>query len=859
MKYFFIFLSSVVLNLSVPVFLHAYTYDFAGAVGAPGIWTTGGTTSADAWATYTTGAYEGTTYAGGHSNFSASSSGVDQYAWLKTDITGPINLTFYWGVQRVGMKFYVDGGLRASIAGDTDYILWEKSEHYVGTGTHELRWVLGGSPFASWGHLDAVRYLSIPQLTWTGEANYLSDGLNPETGDRSTAYVYRVKYSDQDGKTPSAGYPKVHIKKSGSEISGSPFQMSYVSPGIYSYSTMLALVGVDYSYYFEAVSSGVTATRASTSTQTGPIVNFSNIPPTLTWTGETNYTSAGLNPGTGDVSTNFVFRVKYADIEGDVPATGHPKLHITKSGSEISGSPFIMNFVSGVYGSGAIFSYTKTLSFPGSDYTYYFEAQDSYNADATGTPLTPVSGPIVSNHAPTLAWTGEANYTANGLNPQSGDRNTSFVFRVKYSDADNQAPNTGYPKLHIKQGGAEITGSPFGMTEADPGDTVYTDGKLYTYTKTLLPGTDYTYYFEAQDSDGVDATGTPTTEIDAPDVTNQAPALVWTAEANYTADGVDPDTAHIGSTFIFRVKYMDYDGDTPASGYPLVHVLKNSAELAGSPFVMDFIAGAPAVGSIYTYSKALTSIGTDYTYYFEAQDAYNAVSTGTSVVIMAGPGVTNVAPALLWTGEANYSAGGLYPLKGNPTDNYVFRVKYADVDNDAPDTGYPRLRIKKSGADISGSPFVMDHVSGANDAGAIYSLSKTLASGDYAYSFDALDLYSGQATGEPLAEQSGPVVIGGELPPAQEVKVYHGVFKPGENEKTNVSFNTATPVTITVTVYNNVGRKVKELYNGSSSAGLNLIQWDGKNESGQRVSSGVYTIKIEGGGINQSKRVVVVR
>lgn len=61
------------------------------------------------------------------------------------------------------------------------------------------------------------------------------------------------------------------------------------------------------------------------------------------------------------------------------------------------------------------------------------------------------------------------------------------------------------------------------------------------------------------------------------------------------------------------------------------------------------------------------------------------------------------------------------------------------------------------------------------------------------------------------------------------------------------------------TVYNNAGREVKELYMGSSSTGLNLIQWDGRDEGGTKVSSGVYTIKIEGGGINQSKRVVVVR
>ncbi|MEI7482884.1 MAG: FlgD immunoglobulin-like domain containing protein [Elusimicrobiota bacterium] len=443
-----------------------------------------------------------------------------------------------------------------------------------------------------------------------------------------------------------------------------------------------------------------------------------------------------MNPATGDVNTSFVFRIKYVDSDGDVPTSGYPKLHVTKGGSEIASSPFDMVYVSGSYSAGAIYSYTKVLASPGSDYAYYFEAQDAHGSVATGTPVTSVSGPAVSNHTPVLAWTNEINYTTDGLNPHDGDRNVSFVFRINYADADNQSPVAGYPNLHIKQGGVDIAGSPFAMTFVSG---AYTSGAIYSYTKSLTPSNDYTYYFGAQDTDGADATGTPTTAVDAPDVSNMVPSLTW-------------------------------------------------------------------------------------------------------------------------TDEGNYSNGGLYPLRGAATDNYVFRVKYTDSDSDAPAIGYPKVRIEKSGVDISGSPFAMDYVSGANNTGAIYSLSKNLVAGEYVYSFDARDLYSGQTTGTPLYEQSGPVVIADSaLPPAQEVKVYHGVFKPGENEKTNISFNTSTPVTITVTVYNNVGNKVKELYRGTSSTGLNLIQWDGRDDGGQRVSSGVYAIKIEGGGINQIKRVVVVR
>ncbi|MDD3626185.1 MAG: FG-GAP-like repeat-containing protein [bacterium] len=123
------------------------------------------------------------------------------------------------------------------------------------------------------------------------------------------------------------------------------------------------------------------------------------------------------------------------------------------------------------------------------------------------------------NQVPVLSWTGEANYVSDGINPETGDETTNFIYRVKYTDADNNAPLAGYPKVHILKGGIEVSGSPFTMTAVNAGDTVYTDGKLYTYTKTFSNGgTDYTYYFEAYDSRNAKAGGTPASSQDSPDV-----------------------------------------------------------------------------------------------------------------------------------------------------------------------------------------------------------------------------------------------------------------------------------------------------------------------------------------------------
>jgi hypothetical protein len=202
-----------------------------------------------------------------------------------------------------------------------------------------------------------------------------------------------------------------------------------------------------------------------------------------------------------------VYRIKYIDDDNDPPKSDYPKVHILKGGNEISGSPFIMNYVSGDTITGMIYSYSTILSIS-TDYTYYFETYDIYNANTT---TLEIDAPDVTNTVPQLSWTGEAGYEEDGINPDKGSPVTNFIYRVKYTDVDNHPPKSGYPKLHILKSGIEITESPFIMDDVDSVDDTYSDGKLYTYTISgLAPGTDYTYYFKACDTFDTVATGTPT-------------------------------------------------------------------------------------------------------------------------------------------------------------------------------------------------------------------------------------------------------------------------------------------------------------------------------------------------------------
>lgn len=120
-----------------------------------------------------------------------------------------------------------------------------------------------------------------------------------------------------------------------------------------------------------------------------------NSAPELLWTGEENYASAGLSAGAGNTGSTFMYRVKYADPDGDAPATGYPGVHIARNGREISDSPFSMEYISGDNKTGAIYAYSRQLA-AGNDYSHFFEAEDSRGAPASGAPTKPVPGPLVS-------------------------------------------------------------------------------------------------------------------------------------------------------------------------------------------------------------------------------------------------------------------------------------------------------------------------------------------------------------------------------------------------------------------------------------------------------------------------------
>lgn len=80
------------------------------------------------------------------------------------------------------------------------------------------------------------------------------------------------------------------------------------------------------------------------------------------------------------------------------------------------------------------------------------------------------------------------------------------------------------------------------------------------------------------------------------------------------------------------------------------------------------------------------------------------------------------------------------------------------------------------------------------------------------------------------------------------------------NPETTIEFSVPRATKVTLTVYNTLGQKIKTLVNDVKSAGNYVIRWDGTNENGHKVCSGVYIYKLStNAGYTKSRKMVFLK
>jgi fibronectin type 3 domain-containing protein len=92
----------------------------------------------------------------------------------------------------------------------------------------------------------------------------------------------------------------------------------------------------------------------------------------------------------------------------------------------------------------------------------------------------------------------------------------------------------------------------------------------------------------------------------------------------------------------------------------------------------------------------------------------------------------------------------------------------------------------------------------------------------------------------------------------QRFALYPNVPNPF-NPSTMIQYDLPQAVDITLEIFDMLGRRVRTLVNQHQQAGRYSAVWDGRNDNGQTVSSGVFIYQLYAGKFVQSRRMVLVR
>ena len=78
------------------------------------------------------------------------------------------------------------------------------------------------------------------------------------------------------------------------------------------------------------------------------------------------------------------------------------------------------------------------------------------------------------------------------------------------------------------------------------------------------------------------------------------------------------------------------------------------------------------------------------------------------------------------------------------------------------------------------------------------------------------------------------------------------------NPVTTIRYSLKENIHTSLVIYNSLGQQIRTLVDYPQTAGIHALQWDGKNDYGQKVSSGLYFYMFKSGSFVQTKRMMLL-
>jgi len=305
---------------------------------------------------------------------------------------------------------------------------------------------------------------------------------------------------------------------------------------------------------------------------------------------------------------------------------------------------------------------------------------------------------------------------------------------------------------------------------------------------------------------------------------------------------LDPTEGISGDSFSWSVVYTDAENEVPTM----------AAVALQSPLTGDWENQAMATsdtsfteGALYTLTMALSDTGMYHHRFTFVNESDQVVRLPEAPDFFTGPYVGPIVNSPPWLDDADVD-----PDSAHTGEPFTFSVIYTDAENDRP-TITSQVSVWSPSTQMW-VDYVMTSTDSACSEGCLYSCDITL---DDAGSWRHRYLFineAGQYVTLPtdlMAWLDGPEVLDvSNVEMTTDVQGLTASLLPPvpnpANPQTTIPFHIATPAEIELILYDLTGRRVRTLWTGFHPAGIGAAVWDGRDENGRALPSGVYVARL---------------
>jgi hypothetical protein len=87
----------------------------------------------------------------------------------------------------------------------------------------------------------------------------------------------------------------------------------------------------------------------------------------------------------------------------------------------------------------------------------------------------------------------------------------------------------------------------------------------------------------------------------------------------------------------------------------------------------------------------------------------------------------------------------------------------------------------------------------------------------------------------------------------------HNNYPNPFNPTTQIAVDLPEAAATEITVWNIIGQKVATLYSGDLNAGHHIVNFDGQDDNGQQLTSGMYLYRVTAGKYNAIKKMTLLK